>query len=261
MTFNLNLAGITSADVYGSTGNVSSESIESISPDKLHGLCFWLDGQCNTREGKDHSKTYMENLVYNKPQTTAVGTQEYLQNGTGNVWDGDMLNLGTYAYYPYICYPKMTIEAVVKLTKSDIDDVLEILANAYGAGWYLGYSKAMSSFALGVRNSATDTYVINYVSMSEVGKVCYVVGYFSSGVESVIMDKTSGLSNTITLGTVKIPTTVIQAGMGTDANINNNLNSSRYNGLSVGMVRVWNRVLSESEIEANYQEAKKRFGF
>ena len=90
-------------------------------PSRMNGLCFWLDGDYNTRNGLDRSKKYFENLVWTTPYTTVIGNNEITHDIGNNKWINNLLHIQDgQAYYPQPrCTDsnEYTIELVVKMTQ------------------------------------------------------------------------------------------------------------------------------------------------
>ena len=240
---------------------ISGGQNQGISPQKTHGLCLWLDGQCNTRIGKDHSKDYLENIVYNNPNSaiTSWGVLEYPDNGT-NEWVGDFLKYNAWAHYPYIYNSSLTIEAVVRITERTTR--VGIVQCGYTGGFVFDIPDNEQNFRFRAYNTGSSSYTALNVPF-EYNQVYYLVGTIQDGKlmfkvnDTVVQDE-----NFVSF---KSPSQIVSTAVGTGAttasqkNIHNNY--KLWYGLELGMIRVWGRVLSDEEIQANYQDAKSRFNF
>ena len=244
-------------------GGGEVEPFPVLAAEQVKGLCFWIDGQCNTRAGLDHSKDYMENLVWNVPysKTSTANSEAF---GTGNVWNGDYLKLNTYAFYPQVASEQTTIE-VLFYYDSDRDTVTNgtyILCDRLSSnGWAIQGGSADAGRAL-LLTGADEQYRF---PAREYGAINYLV---------VTIDTTQSKASMRVLNTgeemLDIPLsdqkvkTSFNMGLGIAAGTSTSATSStknRWCGVNIGMARIWTRILSEDEIQANYQEVKKRFGF
>jgi len=248
--------------IAGGSGGEEAEQ-KGLPLENIKGLCFWIDGQCNTRAGLDHSKAYMENLVWNVPYTkTSTGNPEVF--GTGNVWNGDYLKLNNYAFYPQVASEQTTVE-ILFYYDSDRDTVTNgtyLLCNRLSsAGWAIQGGNGTANRALLLTGSAEDYYL----PAREYGALNYLV---------VTVDTTQNKASMRILNTgeemLDIPLSdqkvkaSFNMGLGIAAGATTNSTSStkdRWCGVNIGMARVWTRLLTDEEIQINYQEVKARFGF
>lgn len=234
------------------------DKIDSISGGASQGVIFWLDGQCNTRNGKDHTKTYMENLVYVNNGSSTTGYLEYLQSGSKNSWDGDFLALGNYAYYPYI-YNKtnLTVESLIKITKAPSANLIWSSCGNKG-GWYLLIDPAQK-IRFGVYQGSSYATITTDITL-ELDKPYYVVATFEANNQLTL--RLCNVENSLktTASTANMTYNLSNLGVGTQANTSTAVNGSHYDGLKIGMVRAWNRTLTDEEITANYNEVINRFG-
>lgn len=257
MSFNLNIKGFMPQDVRKSDESEASPTIQTISPSRLHGLCMWLDGQCNTVNGVDRSKKYMEDLVYNSPKT--VSSIPYYSTPALNTWDGDFLNFGTFARYPYCGYPQMTMEFVIKLSKVPTSTI-QISHLAYNGG-YSCCINTDQKFVLSARLGNEYIYVSSK-SLLDINKPYYLVATLNDNKEIAVEIKNISERTAIPFAKISMSTlSDVYMGVGTLANKSIEAIGEYWDGLNLGMMRIWRRVLSEDEIEANYQDIKKRFNF
>ena len=248
--------------VAGGSGGEEAEQ-KGLPLENIKGLCFWIDGQCNTRAGLDHSKGYMENLVWNVPYAkTSTGNPEAF--GTGSVWNGDYLKLNNFAFYPQVASSQITVE-ILFYYDSDRDTVTNgtyLLCNRLSsAGWALQGGSETDNRVLCLTGS-DEQY---YLPAREYGAINYLVATFNT---------TEGKASMRVLNTgeemLDIPMTDLTVkssfnmGMGIAAGTSISSTSStknRWCGVNIGMARIWTRLLTEEEIQTNYEEVKARFGF
>ena len=253
MTFNFNIGGITPQDAQNQGGG-GTTAVESLSPTKTAGLMLWLDGQCNTRQGNDHTKKYMENLVWNVPTETDVTNREVFPSATsGNVWgENDFLKLATYAYYPVCTSGQLTLELVFK-TDSDADGIINPFRQDGGsnAGFYTAINQVSDGSEIQLSFAAN----VGVKQAVEQDKAYYFAGTIEGAIAKTFLNGVSA-SFTSDVAYNAVSTTNVPAGIGLAPN---GADSSRWKGLNLAMLRLWNRVLSDSEILANYEDAKKRF--
>lgn len=260
MTFNFNVHGITPDDVNTGGGGGSATVIKALSPTNTAGLCLWLDGQCNTRQGNDHTKTYMENLVWNVPLVTDQTNREVFGTNTNkNVWNNDLLKLAALAYYPICTAESLTIEFVFM-----IDD--DYADGAYINPWRQDYDK--QGFYTLVQTLTTGV-VLEFAAVTEndgnQSVLCPIERnkfYYFCGMINGKLLKTFLNSNidslTMPSSYAKTISTKSFSGVGLGVN---GADSDRWKGLNLGMLRIWNRVLTDSEIQQNYTDAQRRFNF
>lgn len=262
MTFSFNIGGITPQDAQNQDagGGGSTTIIDSISPQKAGGICFWLDGQCNTRAGKDHTKTYLENISWVNSNSNINGNLEYFTNTAANTWDGDFLKLGTYAYYPFIYSSNVSMESVIKINEIESPSLM-VYSTAYGCGFYVLIDD-VRKVRFGYRQGSNYS-IITSDTVLEYSTPYYIACVFDSNTNASLTILNESVSETKTAEIISpfVYVANINAGVGTQAMNNTNINGERWNGLSLGMVRGWNRVLTDTEILQNYQDVKKRFNF
>lgn len=234
---------------------------DGMTPEKTAGLCFWLDGDCNTRNGLDRSKKYFQNLVWARPFQESTGSLEYIEsNGSSNTWDDNYLMINNYAYYPYMIDNSgcdYTIEAVFKIVNSKS---MIFLGMASGSGFSF-FMNAENKLQWMVRDSATNTYKtcassalesnVNYYAYAQLNST---TGAISLTIPALSEVKTDAITS------IKNPTSVINAGFATNANTSTAKNGDYVGACKVGMVRVWHRLLTSDELNKNYADCKNRFG-
>jgi hypothetical protein len=254
---------VTTSDTFRSyAGKISSisGSSTSFSPQKAGGLCFWLDGQCNTRTGNDHTKTYLENLCWSNTQSTTNGNLEYFTDTNQNTWDGDFLKLGTYAYYPYLYADSITIEAVVKVEESS-QPSRQILTTSYQSGFI--FNILQSGRVQFLVKGTNEDILVQSDTLLNLDTPYYMVATFAGNKSSklcILNSTTNEVKETETSETIVYRSST-NMGLGTNASASTSVNQKRWDGLSIGMIRGWNRALTEEEIQDNYQDTKERFNF
>lgn len=234
-------------------------------PSNCAGLVMWLDGDCNTRNGLDRSKKYFENLVWMKIGSS-IGNQEIQSNNSTNSWNGNMLVVNGYAYYPHFfagTTNSITIEWVMKKT-TDTKGLCGFHL-AYQGGYSL-HANSSNNVNFYFRDANTNAYISNIhsISLNTTYYICAKYDYSTKKGHLIIP--------AMNLNQVKdnlIPSSVTSsalAGFGrgsalaSDGGGVNSSGATDYSGGGeIGMVRVWTRALSDSEINANYLDAKKRF--
>lgn len=221
-----------------------------------NGLVFWIDGQYNTRNGKDHTKTYMQNLVCTNPQATDTGYREYLQT-SGNSWDGDFLTLGNYAFYPYIYNStNLTAETLVMITKIPAENLI-FISTGYNGGWYLLITPERQ-IRFGVRQGNSYVYVETDIVM-ELDTPYYIAATFEANnkikIHVVNLDTVNAVASTSTM-----TYNLVNMAVGTQANTSTSASGKHWDGLKIGMIRIWNKTLSDEIINTNYLSTFKRFG-
>lgn len=236
----------------------SGTIVNELDPTKLAGLVFWIDGRCNTRLGVNKELNYMEDLVLpvQNVVTKDLGYAEYLPNK--NTWNNNMMKLGTFSHYPMVVGDELTVEAIFSID-DEFTASVNVMSTAYTSGWALNINSS-KKVRLQVRQKETDDYVMVYSTKPlETNKLYYVVGQFKNN-ETVsiniinIDDKAE-----VPFQTCKNEVFVAMA-MGSSASKSMTTdNEESYAGVSVGMVRIWQRKLSEEEIMNNYNNTFKYF--
>lgn len=247
-------------DQQDSSPHIYTNNDNSISPDRLHGLVLWIDGQCSTRLGDDKKFTAMQDIIFpfiNGQGSNGGYTELAIQ---GNIWDGDFLELNTYAQYPHTGQSNvLTVESVFKVTK-ELDGPRTVLGCHYGAGWYFAVSAGRHPYFRAYDSDANAyAQAYNPELTLEIGKAYYAIMTYSSSGEITLEVKELGDKVTATMGAYKKLSTSYPTTMGTQTSTTNSANGELWDGLAVAMGRVWYRVLTDEEIEANYQDCKKRF--
>lgn len=244
--------------IYNGSNLILETGGGDVTPNKIAGLCLWIDGDCNTRNGNDHSKDYMENLVYNPPYTSTWGTIEAVDNGD-NTWNGNLLQYGSWAHYPYISNQELTIDCVVKITSRTTR--VGLVQCAYSGGFVLDIPENETNFQFRARDNSSSSY-LTLKTPFEYDKLYYLACTIQDGKITLKVNEVN-LSNT-NFSTLVQPTALVSTAVGTGSTTSSGGNTAGnyklWYGLNLGMLRIWNRALTDEEIQANYQEAKTRFG-
>ena len=221
-------------------------------PINCAGLSFWLDGDCNTRNGLDRNKKYFENLVWNKPLNTEdMGTYENIENsGSNNIWRNNLLRINDRAVYPQIRTgtSDYTFEAVFTKLQSQSDCIFAApggVSHLLEGGNIKYYTSAKSSFIYNISVSNSPHYVaFRYIKDTTTTKITYP-------------ETNTTVTDSIT---IPIQTTALNTCLGCNPSSKKDFYDHRHTDVEIGMVRYWCRHLSDSEIQTNYKDAKKRFG-
>jgi hypothetical protein len=198
----------------------------------------------------------MQDLMRANTYTTTTGYREYFAgNGSGNSWDGDFLTLGNYAYYPYVFDSKeMTIEAYVILTKTPSDNLL-VMSTGYTGGWYMAI-QTTNKVRFGARLGSS-YIIVDTTNTLELNKPYYIIGrYKSNGTISIEVKELNEKVEKAFAGTMTY--NLCNMGLGTQAYNNTSGAGEHWDGLKVGMVRCWNRLLTDEEINVNYNDTVNR---
>lgn len=230
-------------------------------------LVLWLDGDCNTRGGLDRSKKYMENLVWNRPFENQGGNFEYVStNSSNNVWnDKFLLYKGTYTgLINNIFYNSTwTLELVYKVFSSptwtensfnpyqglttNTGAALTILPDGRTVMFYYPQSGG-SLVSVGMPTSMTST------------ETCYYACYIGNGNTIRLKIISPNYDTTVTnYARMTLATNIGMFNSGGNSFTPNTPFSTNDKSAGLGMLRGWSRVLSDAEITANYEDAKRRF--
>ena len=236
------------------------------SPLNTCGLCMWYDGDCNTRAGLDRSKKYMENLVWNKPYSNHAGNFEAVSSSSSNnTWNDNFLQFkGTYSgLLPDICQLQAwTLEVVIKTISSvtwgsNSFNFYQTLNNNQGIAFFINPG---GQIAVGYGTGSAISYITSSASSDYANKAyyCYVTVNGSN-----ISLKVPGLSVNQNKTNYAPVTEDLNVGMFCSSS-NSSFTpgtpfSNNDKGATLGMMRGWSRVLTDSEITRNYNDAKSRF--
>ena len=232
-------------------------------------LILWLDGDCNTRDGLDRTKKYMENLVWNRPFTNQVGNFEYVSpNSSDNTWNENFLIYkGTYTgLLPNIFQNSTwTLEVVVKTFSSSTwtsnsCNFYQCLPNNNGSALFTTHSGQII-LAYFKTNTGSELQYLGTPSTSVQTDVAYY-GCFTNnngtlrGIVPAINFDVS-VTNYVKVN-VDFNVGMFNSGSKTAFTPGSSF-STNDKSSGLGMLRGWSRVLSDAEIQANYADAKARF--
>jgi len=241
------------------TVNVPSSDFTP-NPLNTAGLCLWLDGDCNTRNGLDRTKKYMENLVWNEPYSQSAGNVEITEYYNNNAWvDTNLLHcVDGYALYPQIhCTDsnELTIELVAKITETPTgsNQTLAGFGTSSKGGVVVGVSTDNKVYFYFQKAGGGGTN-LNVGSVTQGDTYYHYFRAYSNGT-----DCGAGLTLTNTSDTrPKTHDSAYNSALSAYATASNT-STFTGGGFAVGMIRVWSRALTDSEITRNYNDAKLRF--
>ena len=125
-------------------------------------------------------------------------------------------------------------------------------------GWYLLITTA-KKIQFGVYQGSSYATVLTDVTL-ELNKPYYVVATFEA--KNKLTLRICNVDNSLktTASTANMTYNLSCTGVGTQANVNTSVNGTHWDGLKIGMIRAWNKTLTDAEITANYNEVINRFG-
>lgn len=241
-------------------GKIESLSSNDFTPNSIAGLCCWFDAQHNTISGLDRSKTYIESLI--PASRNALKGYSY-GNASLNSWDGDLLNLNSTLVIecPVQTLP-ITVEFVGQTNLTAIAYILKTISSSKGFQIYAntnGSDKYLDIQALDTAGS----YNTIRSRQIEANKTFYCMASIDPSTKTMRLK----FNDEIQEATLKANFAPVTSDMYSGCNIYNPSTSvpsstgHKQNVMKVGLFRVWNRLLTDEEIQANYQDAKKRFNF
>ena len=256
---------------------------------QYRGIVTYLDGYCNTRSGKDHSKAYMENIA---SIVTQDGLSERLDikgesSDPGSSWSSNFLTLGSYSSYPISYYDRVSIEAVVRFTELPEEPEIEEGAppepekiriydlsykQATNKGYCLAVSKNVEWSVTGYKNSSENYYeTLKGTTELDLNTSYHIIVthipaqkaeiYINNNIE-VTKDLTEyeGYNSCNFDSSFALLASVGHEAFSTKSGSEFTPSAASYKGLQVGMIRVYNYILDEEERERGYNDAKTRFG-
>lgn len=279
MAFNFNVKGLTPQDAQNtgsSSGGGGSSSPASVTPQNLGGLCLYLDAEINSRKGvRDESVNGMQNLVYTAfKQSKGLGCLEQL-NGKATFKD-KAITLGGTCYYPNYDLDELTIEVVFQVNDNEATNATSVLLDtAWGGGFQITYYEVDNRVGFAAYDTSGNNakraigfsdfksqkrYVTVTTKLSEANSTSIYIDGVKLDSSAVTLDGTTGTMSTgynMGIGGIKNSSTSSVA-----------YNSSSPNGHGVfrcpnidfSLLRMWSRKLSDSEVVANYNNDKRRFG-
>ena len=249
--------------------SVISKGVISRVPINCAGLTFWLDGDCNTRNGVNRSKNYFENLVWNQPYSTGIrGNQEVNTQAYNNKWIDNYLHIvnggGFFPQQKCTSTNEYTVEVVARITSIFPNDDPQVVI-AFGSGNVGSFHVYMDKYQAGYHfyvyfkgvNSGTgSSFYVPNVSF-QVGQNIYVYfriqanssdcGYPNVNKYYSVQDRPEGHK------------AIFNTGFANSTSTGTSISSDLRGNIAIGMVRFWARALTDNEIQANYQDAKMRF--
>ena len=251
-------------DVSGGFENFA-EKIESIQggesklPAGISGLCCWFDSLYNTIGGLDRSKTYLENLI----PANKIDLKNYAYgNASLNSWDGDLLKLNsTLVIVCPVQSLTITIEFVGQTNLTAIAYILKTISSSKGFQIYANTNGTDNYLDFQVLDTAKNYNTIRSINI-EANKTFYCMASIDPSTNKIRLK----LNDEIQEATLIANFAPVTSDMYSGCNIyspSSSVPSStghKQNVMKVGLFRVWNRLLTDEEIQANYQEAKTRFG-
>jgi hypothetical protein len=226
-----------------------------VQPNKINGCAFWVDGDVNSRYGVNRAYKGLQNILYCPPFGSNIEEIETVRQ-TNNTWNNNFLTLGNYSDYPYLLSSNMTIEVVMKLTKTPPATCYPYSCH-YSGGWGLQMLTSRTPRLAGYSGGA---YTYCAGSAMTVGIPYYMVGKIASG--SYINLQIMGLManpTEVTFGAIAAPSSDICSRIGGQGSTETDITGA-FDSLSIGMIRIWTRILTAAEIQERYLDAKERFG-
>lgn len=245
------------ADKINAIASSSGANTYVLTPTNFNGLSLWFEATLNTRAGFNSSKKYVEPLIVtpNDVETSATYTMAY-KSTTSATWDGKFLNLGnTGAFKINHCFHNnpMTIEAVFRFSEIPNDNsVFRLWHN--GKNCLVVYGKGASS----TPGRFWVTGGSNDLPLAEANKLYYIVVRYSSS--DLTININNEVEKTFSSVSLETPTSNSYFGIGTAPGTSATFSDSTYTtGMQFGMIRCWNRSLTNAEIINNYNEVMTRF--
>jgi hypothetical protein len=233
----------------------------ALQPTKINGCALWLDGQCNTRAGVNKSFLGMQNLMYPPPKNSKIYLNETV-NTAGNVWKGDILDLGNYSNYPVMYNTSMTIETVIRITAT-YTDYLRPFSCHSGGGGAIQIKPSTTTIGIAFYDTAISDYSTVYSAENALAldTLYYAWGQMVSGsyLKLQVMGAMSEVAQA-SMGASRVPSSQICSRIGSKGSTAATTTVNNYSGLEMGMLRVWTRILTAAEIQERYLDAKERFG-
>ena len=225
----------------------------------ISGLSLWFDATCNTRDGFDETKTYVEPLIVTPTAVESDATYTtYYKSSTSGTWDGKLLDLGENGAFKInhaLYNDPMTIECVYKFTEiPTTNDILRL--------WHLG-GICLVVYGLGSDTNAGKFFITgptNELPLAKTGVLYYIVFQYNTSTGISIRIEPDGIIQNYSDATFTIPSSSSYFGVGTAPATSSSFSSSTFSkGMQFGMLRCWNRLLTNEEINKNYNEIKHKF--
>lgn len=227
------------------------------------GLIVWYDGIYNNGENHDNNTTIWKNLAPITEDNIEGANDGTLMNFDYNDisgWTSNSLVLDgddDWVKMSYLYYENMTVEIVAKTLNTETEKEYYYIGNAQSGGIGIVNKKTMN------KNSGF-TYLSGYTHMiseedTELGKIYSMsIGY--NGTKKYFRENEKIYSQDVD-GTLGAPenNTVFAIGTNPDGDTNKLISGEVNAKIEVFSVRVYNRCLTEEEINKNYQADKERF--
>ena len=226
-------------------GEIESDPVTKYIGYIKDGLILHYDGIANTRKGQNIDATSWEDLSGNKNDGKLNGCT-WLENALKLNGTSDYVTLGE------LNYPNITLEIV-----GSSDDVnnnsneTEYICNYETGGYGLSYS-TKNFFSV-----YTNSYYRVYGSDVVANKIYSLSGNYSPNSGLVLYENGQKYSNAQNLGAISYPTNNTELCLG--ANPSGSKGVSMWLNGKIYSVRVYDKVLTEEEIENNYKIDKNRF--
>lgn len=255
--------------------SISSGS-SGLSPAKMAGLCFWLDGEINSRAGmRNQAINGMQNLVWNAlTGSSAAGYTEKL-NGTPTFYEKGM-KLGGTCFYPSYNFDDVTVEFAVEfgsLALEDGNNIHYILDSRSGAtGFQVYTAEALAEGDMIVRFEGGNWAKNVTVRTKSKRFHCVITSKMSvANSTKIYLDgELANFSGGDAIATRKTANAPLSVGGTTESRMVSTTPTASNPWIAGAfyapddifhLVRMWSRQLSEEEIKENYEEAKTRFNF
>ena len=265
-----------SSNLISAINSISSVPNALVVPFNMNGLCFWLDGDSNTRNGVDRSKKYFENLMWLPNRLSSTKNIETIQNnGSSNVWNGNILNIYNYAYYPYLVNnnESFSVECVIRINSTLVGSSGDayVISNGYAGGFFLCINTANQYYFAICNAKSSSSYEYLHptnipMTLNKTYYFCCTYNVSDKKLREYVMHLTpNGVYSTITLTNLRLATTQsLYTALGsicnTSSTAEHSTKSPRSGKYGIGMIRFWRRALSLTEVKEGYKDAKRRFG-
>ena len=245
--------------IYNGNNLILESGGDSVTPNRAAGLCSWFDSLYNTINGLDRSKTYLENLI----PANQIALKNYAYgNASLNSWDGDLLKLNSTLVIecPVQSLP-ITIEFVGQTNLTAIAYILKTISGGKGFQLYANTNGTEDYLDFQVLDTGGNYNTLRFTTI-EANKTFYCM----ASIDPTTNVMKLRLNDSTKEATLKANFAQITTDMYSGCNIYNPSTSipsatgHKSNVMKVGLFRVWNRLLTDEEIQGNYQEAKTRFG-
>lgn len=220
-----------------------------------NGLVLYLDAA--DRTSYVSGSTVWRDLSAGNNGTLTNGPTFDTGNGGSIVFDGadDYISTNTNSTLTQAGSTQFTAEFWIKKTASDKDSMVGAWNNSDRKGWFLQwYSDSIIYFGI------TDgSYNYNYINQAYQNQWFHIVGVFN-GSESTNQTKAKIYVNGILLTTnnnnnilTSVPSNIVELTIGKLTNY------SSFTTGNISTVKIYNRALSASEVQQNFNAQRQRF--